>query len=97
MVALAASSMRLITAPGLATMTRRGPLTWPVWASAWAATKRSRFGQITWSPAATIYQDGIVFQAGVPDLAVTAPRLSGRCSTAIAWASYFGSSLSRNV
>jgi hypothetical protein len=57
-------------------MIRCGPLTWTMWAWAWEAMKRSRFGQIAWSWVATMYQGGIVFQVGVPEVSVTASRLS---------------------
>jgi hypothetical protein len=53
-----------------------GPLTWTMWAWAWEGREafQVRADRVSW--VATMYQGGIVFQVGVPEVSVNASRLS---------------------
>lgn len=76
--ATTAFSMRLVTAPGSVSATACGASTSTVWAWARAAMNFSAAGGMVWSSLATRYQDGIVFQAGVPEGSTSPCAVRGR-------------------
>ena len=88
--------MRLVTISGSVTCAAWGVSASTVWAWARAAMKRSAAGGIRWSSLETRYQEGMVFQAGVPDGSPRACRAMGLWVAASSAASLLLRRLLRN-
>jgi TrwC relaxase len=70
--------MTLVTTPGLEIIDRCGASTVVMWAWARLAMASWSAGGMAWSAVPTTAQDGMVFQAGLPDCCVSAIVASGR-------------------